>query len=142
MTVERTIAQEVVRTVMQLALGFPDYLPYAILPIVALIGAFAPLVRRERQVETMEMKKKPKEMEIKVLHNETNKLARLEVRPDNSIGSVVEDVVSALKLSKDETYVLLHDGEGFDQSRYSIVLSKAGIEGGDQLEIKGIKKTL
>jgi len=81
-------------------------------------------------------------MEVKVLHNETNKLARLEVQPGNSIGSVVEAVVNVLKLPKDETYVLLHDGEGFDQSRYSIVLSKAGIEGGDQLEIKGIKKTL
>jgi hypothetical protein len=128
--------EEVFRTVIQPTSSILNHIPYLILPIIALIGAFAILARRRRRVETREVKRKPEEMEIKVLHKETNKLVTLEVRPENTIGSIVEAVVEALKLPRDETYVLLYEGKKFDQNEYSTMLSDAGIEDGDQLELQ------
>jgi chloramphenicol O-acetyltransferase len=131
-TAERTVNQGIVRTVVQPTF-ISNYLLYALLPIATLIGAFVMLARRKR-IKTVELKRKP--MEIKVFHRETNKFVRLEVRPENTIGSVVEAVVEALKLPRDETYVLLYEGKKFDQNEHSTMLSDAGIEDGDQLELQ------
>jgi hypothetical protein len=73
-------------------------------------------------------------MEVKVLHDETKKIVKLEARLDNSIGSIVEAVVNALKLPK-EDYSIVFGNKKFSKDEYSLTLDEIGVKEGDILEL-------
>jgi uncharacterized membrane protein len=127
-----TTTQEVVKTMVQPALIIPNY-ALLILPIIALIGAFAVLVVRKKPGQVKKVGKQ-KKMEVKVLHDETKKIVKLEARPDNSIGSIVETVVNALKLPK-EDYSIVFGNKKFSKDEYSLTLDEIGVKEGDILEL-------
>jgi len=76
----------------------------------------------------------PTRYEIKVLVEDVKKVVRLEVEPHHSVGSLVDALVSGLKVPKGD-YVLLLGEREFDASEYSRTLQNVGVKDGDKLKL-------
>jgi len=103
--------------------------------VAAIAGVSSFIVfRRKTKPQKVAREVKPK-MEIKVLDKDSGKLARLEVQPNHTLGSLVETVVTGLKLPQDFQYTLKLEQREFAEEEFSMTLESAGIKAGDLLEL-------
>ena len=109
---------------LRVLVGIPYYLLYVL--------AFAYAVIMPSEISRVE-EVKPK-MQINVFDKGSGKLVRLEVEPHHTIGSLIETLVSGLKLQKGE-YALVLSGREFGADECSKTLKSVGIRDGAELEL-------
>jgi len=73
-------------------------------------------------------------MQIKVFDKGSAKVVRLEAEPQHTVGSLIETLVSGLKLPKGEYMLVLGERE-FGSYEYSKTLQSVGIRDGAELEL-------
>lgn len=74
-------------------------------------------------------------MDVSIVDVATNRSVRLEVSGSNTVGSVLETVVSGLSLPEDRAYALVIGGKELGPDTYAQSLDSVGVKDGDQFDL-------
>jgi len=72
-------------------------------------------------------------LEIVVLDKQSDKLIRMDVLPEHTIGSIIETIVDKRKLDKSQMYKLTLGDWSFGKEQYLLKVKDVGISHGDHL---------